>query len=186
MASILDANRGPEIVAVSVVLAILSIVALTLRVWSRLISKNQGFWWDDWFALASLVRATRYSNYQLRSSGLTKLSKALRACSDIHRALMGLRRVWSSYKSTYPESTCFKSQVLLRSCQHFRPRYLPTEILSNILLYPSPQNEVDALSYRCIYRISARHCLASLRYLVRSISMYPYTKSLASFGTRSL
>ena len=155
MGSILDPNRGPEIVAVSVILTILSIIALALRVWSRFISKNQGFWWDDWFALASLVCAARYSNDQLRSSRLTKLPKALRACSEFHRTLMGLRRVWSSYKSTCPESTCVGSQVLLCYCQPFRPRYLPTKILSSLLLYPSPQNEVDVLSDRCVYRTSA-------------------------------
>ena len=90
MASILDPNRGPMIVAVSAVLTILSVMALALRVWSRLISKDHRFWWDDWFALSSLVCAACYSDRQLRSSRLTDLSKALRARSDIYRALMGL------------------------------------------------------------------------------------------------
>ena len=186
MASILDPSRGPEIVAVSVVLTILSTIALALRVWSRFISKNQGFWWDDWFALASLVCAARYSNDQLSSSRLTDLSKAMRACSDLPRSPMGLQRVWSSYKSSRSESTCFRSQVLLRCCQPFHPRYLPTKILSSLLLYPSPQIEVDALSYRCVYCIWARHCMASLRHLVNSFSMHPYTKGLASVDTRTL
>ena len=186
MASIPDLARAPEIVAVSVVLTILSIMAVALRVWSRFISKNQGFWWDDWFALASLVCAARYPNDQLRSPRLTDLSKAMRARSDIHRTPMGLRRVWSSYKSSRPESTCFRAQVLLRFCQPFRPWYLPTKILSSLLLYPSPQIEVDALSFRCVYCICARHCMASLRCLVNSFSMHPYTKGLASIDTRTL
>ena len=66
MASIPGPNHGPEIIAVSVFLTILSIMALALRVWSRLISKNQGFWWDDWFALASLVCAAHYSDTNCR------------------------------------------------------------------------------------------------------------------------
>ena len=97
MASIPDPTRGPDIVAIAVVMTIVSILALALRVWSRLISKSQGFWWDDWFALSSLVCAARYSDHQLRFPRLTDLSKALCACSGIHRTPMGLQRLWSSY-----------------------------------------------------------------------------------------
>ena len=125
--------------------------------------------------------------YQLPFSRLTDLSsKALRACSGIYTTLMGLRRVWSSYKSTSPESNRFRSQVLFRYCQHFRPQYLLTKILSSLLLYPIPQDEVDALSYRCVYSIWTRHCMASLRHLVNSFSMHPHTKGLASIDTRTL
>ena len=169
MSSIPDPTRGPDVVAVSIVMTVLSIMALALRVWSRLMSRNQNFWWDDWFALASLVCAAHYQDHQLRSSSVTDLSKALRACTECHGTLMGLRRVWSSYKSTYPKSTRFMSQVLLRCELPLRLRHLTTKILSNILLYPSPQDEVDALSYRCEYWIRARHCMASLRYLFNSI-----------------
>ncbi|KAM0794501.1 hypothetical protein BDR22DRAFT_922698 [Usnea florida] len=47
-------TRGPGLTALCIVMIILSILAVTLRVWSRLLSKNQRFWWDDWFAIASL------------------------------------------------------------------------------------------------------------------------------------
>ena len=55
MASIPGPDRGSHIVAVSIVMTILPTMALTLRVWSRLLSKNNRFWWDDWLAIASLV-----------------------------------------------------------------------------------------------------------------------------------
>ena len=57
MASIPDANRGPGFAALSIVMIILPTIAVTLRVWSRLTVKNQRFWWDDWFAIVSLVCA---------------------------------------------------------------------------------------------------------------------------------
>ena len=43
---------------------ILPTIALTFRVWSRLTSKNPRCWWDDWFAIASLVCAPRYPDHQ--------------------------------------------------------------------------------------------------------------------------
>lgn len=186
MASIPDPDRGSQIVAVSIVMTILSAMAVTLRVWSRLISKNNRFWWDDWLAIASLVCFAGYLYHQLRSSRLTDLSKALLACRGNHDSLMGSPRAWSSYKSTRPESNCFRFQVSLRFGIPLRDWYLTTKILSSLLLYASPQNEVDALSYRCIYRIWAYHCMASLRFLVSSISMHPLTKGLASVHTRTL
>lgn len=54
MAESPNSTRGPGLTALCIVMIILSIVAVTLRVWSRLLSRNQRFWWDDWFAIASL------------------------------------------------------------------------------------------------------------------------------------
>lgn len=54
MASIPDPNRGPEVTAFCIVMIILPTIALALRIWSRLTPKSQRFWWDDWFAIASL------------------------------------------------------------------------------------------------------------------------------------
>lgn len=186
MASIPGPDRGSHIVAVSIVMTILPTMALTLRLWSRLISKNNRFWWDDWLAIASLVRTADHSDRQSRSFRLTDLSKALRACHHIHCTLMGLRRAWPSHKSACPETPCFRSQVFLRYKFPLRPRHLTTKILSSLLLHPSSQNEVDALSYCCVYSIWAHHRMASLRYLVDSISMHPHTKRLAPVNTRTL
>lgn len=54
MASTPDPNRGPEVTAFSIVMIILPSITVALRVWSRLTPKSQRFWWDDWFAIASL------------------------------------------------------------------------------------------------------------------------------------
>ena len=45
MAGSPDSTRGPGLTALCIVMIILSIFAVTLRVWSRLLSKNQRFWW---------------------------------------------------------------------------------------------------------------------------------------------
>ena len=45
----------PGLMALSMVMTVLPTIAIALRIWSRLISKGQGFWWDDWFAIGSLV-----------------------------------------------------------------------------------------------------------------------------------
>ena len=50
-----DPNRGLGLTAFCIVMMILSILAVVLRIWSRLISKKLKFWWDDWCAIASLV-----------------------------------------------------------------------------------------------------------------------------------
>ena len=50
-----DPNRGPGLVGLSVVMMVLPTIAVALRFWSRLTLKGQRFWWDDWFAIASLV-----------------------------------------------------------------------------------------------------------------------------------
>jgi len=49
-------NRGPEVVNVAVATIVLSIVTVALRCWSKALSKTADFWWDDWTAIASLVR----------------------------------------------------------------------------------------------------------------------------------
>lgn len=54
MASTPDPNRGPGVTAFSIVMIILPSITVALRVWSRLTPKTQRFWWDDWFAIASL------------------------------------------------------------------------------------------------------------------------------------
>ncbi len=64
MATISDPNRGPGFAALSVVMIILPTVAVTLRVWSRLTLKSQRIWWDDWFAIASLVCAFHCPDHQ--------------------------------------------------------------------------------------------------------------------------
>ena len=45
MAESPNSTRGPGLTALCIVMIILSIVAVTLRIWSRLLSKTQGFWW---------------------------------------------------------------------------------------------------------------------------------------------
>ena len=52
--SLLTDDRGPLIIAISVVIIILSTLAVTFRFWSRMISKA-GLWWDDWTILLALV-----------------------------------------------------------------------------------------------------------------------------------
>lgn len=48
-------NRGPEILAVNVVLFVICALAVVLRVYSRRIAKVK-LWWDDWIIIADLVR----------------------------------------------------------------------------------------------------------------------------------
>ena len=55
MVSMPDPNRGPGLQALLIVMIVLPTIAVVLRVWSRLTLKGQRFWWDDWFAIASLV-----------------------------------------------------------------------------------------------------------------------------------
>lgn len=43
-----DPTRGPEITALCIVMMVLSVIAVIFRVWSRLISKNQRFWWGTY------------------------------------------------------------------------------------------------------------------------------------------
>lgn len=76
MESTPDPNRGSEVTAFSTVMIILPTITLALRIWSRLTPKSQRFWWDDWFAIASLVGAARYPDHQLRSLELTDSSKS--------------------------------------------------------------------------------------------------------------
>lgn len=71
MASIPDPNRGPEVTAFCIVMIILPTIALALRIWSRLTPKSQRFWWDDWFAIASLVCSARYPDHPSRCPKLT-------------------------------------------------------------------------------------------------------------------
>ena len=48
-------NRGPTLIKVDITLLTLSTIAICLRIWSRLTSRTQGFWWDDWLAIATMV-----------------------------------------------------------------------------------------------------------------------------------
>ena len=50
-----EETRVPIVVTSAVIMLILSGVAVILRVWSRMISRRQCFWWDDWFAIATFV-----------------------------------------------------------------------------------------------------------------------------------
>lgn len=59
MTSLPDPNRGPEITALAIVMMILPTIAVALRVWSKITPKSQNLWWDDWFAIASLVCVAR-------------------------------------------------------------------------------------------------------------------------------
>ena len=38
-----------------IMLLIWSLSAIVIRIWSRLTSRNRGFGWDDWFAIATLA-----------------------------------------------------------------------------------------------------------------------------------
>ena len=80
-------NRGPGLVTLSIFMIILPTTAIVLRVWSRFISKGQGFWWDDWLAFGSLVSAA--------ASGKTCLTSppALFSCPVGIGATMGIRRL---------------------------------------------------------------------------------------------
>ena len=55
-----DQNRGPRITALAIVVISLPTIAIILRIRSRLLSNKQRLWWDDWFAIASLVCSARY------------------------------------------------------------------------------------------------------------------------------
>lgn len=61
-ASFENEDLGPPFEAFLTILTILSTLAITLRFWSRsLLSTREGhyhkqFWWDDWLALAAMVR----------------------------------------------------------------------------------------------------------------------------------
>ena len=114
MASTPDPNRGSEVTAFSIVMIILPTITVVLRVWSRLTPKSQRFWWDDWFAIASLVCTARYP---INHAVLNLLSrrKAVRACNAIHINAVGVGRAWSSFQSTFPGANGPGSQVRLRN-----------------------------------------------------------------------
>ena len=56
MESTATQDKGSQLVAASIVLLLLSTIAVALRIWGRLIATNSGLWWDDWLSLAALVR----------------------------------------------------------------------------------------------------------------------------------
>ena len=119
-----DPNRGTGFAVLSLIMMILPTIAITLRVWSRLTLKSQRFWWDDWFAIASLVCALhchQIIGLALPGVVLTCLSKALRACIHIYITTMGLGRAWSPYKSTQPGEKCSRAQVPLCIGLFLRP-----------------------------------------------------------------
>jgi hypothetical protein len=65
-ASFENEDRGPPFEAFLIIFTILSLLAITLRFWSRsLLSTREGhyhkrFWWDDWLALAAMVRMLQF------------------------------------------------------------------------------------------------------------------------------
>lgn len=92
-----EPSRGPGLAALCIVMMILSTLAVILRIWSRLTSKKQRFWWDDWCAIMSLplVLATLSTILLLVPTGLgrhksqfdpEKLSLALKY-SYVHELL---------------------------------------------------------------------------------------------------
>ena len=48
-------NRTQGFVEFVAIALISSCVALVLRAWSRLLLRKRRFWWDDYFAFATLV-----------------------------------------------------------------------------------------------------------------------------------
>lgn len=52
-------GRGPDILAVSGTMIALSTIAVALRFYGRYVGLKSGLWWDDWLALAALVRYLR-------------------------------------------------------------------------------------------------------------------------------
>ena len=55
MAKITVPDSGPHPVAAAYTMLVLATIAVALRFWSRYISHEATFWWDDWFALMALV-----------------------------------------------------------------------------------------------------------------------------------
>ena len=53
-----DDNRRQAVTIAVIVMLILSCITVSARVWSRLLPSNQGWWWDDWIAFATLVSMT--------------------------------------------------------------------------------------------------------------------------------
>ena len=54
-------NRGPQVDAIAITMVVLCTLAVALRFLSRVLSKTTGIWWDDWAALAALVRWPPYT-----------------------------------------------------------------------------------------------------------------------------
>jgi hypothetical protein len=57
-------DRGPALRSFVIVLCVISIVAIALRFWSRMLTGTGGkrtpkLWWDDWLAMLALVGAIK-------------------------------------------------------------------------------------------------------------------------------
>ena len=48
-------DRTVQIIGITIAMIALSTLAVILRWWPRLLSKDVDFWWDDWTALGALV-----------------------------------------------------------------------------------------------------------------------------------
>lgn len=61
MATVAQTDSGQSLRGFAISMIILSIVAVVLRFWSRVLSgasKGVLFWWDDWTVLLGLVRSS--------------------------------------------------------------------------------------------------------------------------------
>ena len=86
-------SRGPGVAAFCILMIILSILAVILRIWSRYTSRRQRFWWDDWFAIASLVSAmiTPFLDASiLLDKWLTYLKPCIFASSSVHLLMISV------------------------------------------------------------------------------------------------
>lgn len=52
-------NRGPPLAAYNAVMIVIPVIAVALRLWSRMLMPSDKrlhrFWWDDWVVVMALV-----------------------------------------------------------------------------------------------------------------------------------
>ena len=88
----MSADRGPLQTRISIAMSVLPAAALSLRLWSRAISKESNFWWDDFFAVLELVGRNAFLKVLAYLTKLTMKTDILRNadCCDInYSALWG-------------------------------------------------------------------------------------------------
>ncbi|KAI3342579.1 hypothetical protein F4824DRAFT_446776 [Ustulina deusta] len=126
-------DRGPDFRVFIIVVLILSVTAVSLRLWSRSLGKHQTsfwhkFWWDDWVALAAVPTLLAQFSiiFYMLSLGLGRHIDTLPA-ENIEACLFALFIVYFIYDFTLfltkASALFFYSRVFVRHTHTTRFRY---------------------------------------------------------------
>ena len=111
-----EGSRVPTVITSAVMMLILSGAAVILRVWSRMVSKRQRFWWDDWLAIATFVSINSSTlKYHCSQLCLTKEPSAFHDRCRGSEISMDFVWIWSSRQSTFSSRSNARPQMSLWS-----------------------------------------------------------------------